>query len=282
MKKNHLLATVAIVSIISLLVLFACSKGGSTPAPPSNPCAGVTVSVTATTTDADAGTSNGGIDASATGGSGFTYSINGGAFQSGGTFSNLAAGTYSITAKNSNSCTGSASITVNAKDACAGKTITVTPTISQNADPCLNNGTATVAATGGTGFTFNVDGGAFQVSANFTNLSSGNHTFGAKEAGGCVKTSTVSVPAAAAGPKFGDVKAIIQVNCAVAGCHAGTQAPNFTVDCNIVANADLIKFRAVDQAGTPNQMPQPPRAALSQADRDKIVLWYNAGHRFTD
>jgi hypothetical protein len=282
MKKNQLFVTLAIVGFISLFVLYACSKGGSSPTPPPNPCSGVTITVTATTTDADAGTSNGAIDASASGGTSFTFSINNGAFQNTGTFSSLAAGTYTITAKNTSGCTGSASITVNAKDACAGKTITVTPTVSQNADPCRNNGTVTVTATGGTGFTYNVDNGAFQASGDFTNLSSGNHTFAAKEAGGCAKTSTISVPAATAGPKFTDVKAIIQVNCAIAACHGGTQAPNFTVDCNIVAFGDLIKFRAVDQAGTPNQMPQPPRAALTQAERDKITLWFNAGFHYTD
>ena len=58
--------------------------------------------------------------------------------------------------------------------------------------------------------------------------------------------------------------------------------PNFTIDCNIVANADLIKTRAVDGANTANQMPQPPRAALAQTDRDKITAWITAGKHFTD
>ena len=282
MKKNQLIVSLTIIGVISLFVLYACSKGGSSPTPPPNPCSGVTVSVTATITDSDPGSANGGIAASATGGSGFTFSINNAAFQNSGTFSNLAAGTYSVTAKNSNGCTGSSNITVNAKDLCAGLTVTISPTVNQNADPCRNNGIATVTAAGGTGFTYNVDNGSFQASGNFIGLTAGDHTFGAKESGGCVKTSVLNVPQAAAGLKFSDVKAIIQVNCAIPSCHGGTQAPNFTIDCNIVANGDLIKFRAVDQAGTSNQMPKPPRAALSQADRDKITLWFNAGFHYTD
>lgn len=55
---------------------------------------------------------NGTITATATGGSGFTYSIDGTNFVSSGTFATLAPGAYTITAKNSNGCTGSKSFTV--------------------------------------------------------------------------------------------------------------------------------------------------------------------------
>jgi hypothetical protein len=281
MKKSQLLFTFSIIVLISVAMFAACSKSSSGTAAP-DPCAGIAISVTATTTDADAGTPNGSIAATATGSTGFTFSLNSGSFQASGSFSNLAAGTYTVTAKNATGCTGSASITVNQKDACAGKTITVTPTVSQNADPCAPNGTVTVTATGSTGFTYNVDGAAFQASATFSTLTAGNHTFGAKDNAGCVKTATINVPAITAGAKFTAVKTMMQANCAVSGCHNGTQSPNFTDDCTIVANADLIKFRAVDQAGTSNQMPQPPRAPLTQADQDKITAWFSAGHHFTD
>ena len=206
MKKVKLLYAVPVVSFFLAIVFNACSKSGgdSTPA---NPCAGVTVVVSITPTPADAGSSNGSIVASATGGTGFTYSINNGAFQASGTFNNLAAGSYTVTAKNANGCSGSSSATIVTKTtACTG-----TP-----------------------------------------------------------------------GPLFTAVKAVITTNCAVSGCHNGTQSPNYTVDCTIVDFADLIKQRAVDQAGTATQMPQPPRAALSQADRDKITAWITAGKHLTD
>jgi len=54
------------------------------------------------------------------------------------------------------------------------------------------------------------------------------------------------------------------------------------VECTIVEQAASIKARAVDQAGTATQMPPPPRAALSVAERQKITEWVAAGGRFTN
>jgi len=196
-----------LLSLYATLFITSCSKSGGNSAP-ADPCAGVTVTIALAVTATDAGASTGAITATGAGGTGFTYSINNGAFQASGSFSNLAAGKYTITAKNANGCTGSTSGTVVAKTvSCAGQ-----------------------------------------------------------------------VP----GPLFTAVKTIITNNCAVTGCHNGSQAPNYTVDCTIVDYADLIKNRAVDNAGTSQQMPQPPRAPLSQADRDKISAWITAGKRITD
>jgi hypothetical protein len=205
MKKRPCLYLVIIFLFFSALIFNACSKGGGTATPP-NPCAGITITVSGTPADADAGVSNGSITATASGSTGFTFSLNNGTAQASGTFSNLAAGSYTITAKNTNGCSGSSIIIVSKKNACAG-----TP-----------------------------------------------------------------------GPDFIAVKAITATNCAVTGCHNGTQAPDYTVDCNIVDYGTLIKQRAVDQAGTATQMPQPPRAALLQADRDKITAWITAGGHITD
>jgi hypothetical protein len=81
-----------------------------------------------------------------------------------------------------------------------------------------------------------------------------------------------------AGPKYQAVKALISSNCALSGCHAGTQAPNFTDDCNIINNRLLIKARAVD--GIPSFMP--PTGPLPISERNKITDWINAGGRYTD
>ena len=188
----------------------SCSKGDGNDPPP-DPCAGVTVSVTGSTGSATTGQNNGSITVSASGGSGFTYSLNNGAFQSAGTFNNLAAGTYTVVARNSSGCTGSAQFTVT--------------TGSGTTNPC--NGTP--------------------------------------------------------GPLFTAVKAVIQANCV--SCHNAGNAQggrNWEVDCNIVNGKANIKTRAVDQAGTASQMPQPPNPALSAADRQKITDWINAGGAITN
>jgi uncharacterized membrane protein len=201
-----------VASVFIVTVYTSCSKGGGDNTPePANPCLGVTVAVTAAITPATTGQSNGIITASATGGSGFTFSSNGTTFQSSGTFSNLAAGNYTITAKNSNGCLGSATfaVTSTAPSACSGT----------------------------------------------------------------------------AGPLFLAVKAVVQANCAVSGCHNAITTQNginFSNDCDIVTQSARIKVRAVDQAGTTNQMPQPPRAALSVTGQQKITDWVAAGGGFTN
>lgn len=205
--KSKAFSLLTLLSFVALLYT-ACSKGDDEP---NDPCAGVTVSVTGTPTNATTGQSNGSIAVSATGGSGFTYSLNGGAFQSGATFGNLAAGTYTVVAKNANGCTGSAQVTV---------------------------GTGT---TGG---------------------------------GECSGT---------AGPLFTAVKAVLQANCV--SCHNASNSQggmNWAVDCNIVTNRARIKARAVDAAGTANQMPPPPNPPLSTADRQKITDWIAAGGNFSN
>ncbi len=273
------------IAVVFIIINSCGSKGGGVPP---NPCAGVTITVNGTATNSSsAGNSDGSIAASATGGSGFTFSINSGAFQSSGNFNGLAAAAYTVTAKDSRGCTGTKSFTVSANDVCAGLTFTVggTPTSST---PCLTtpNGSITVTTSGtGSGFTYNMNGGAFQASATFNNLAANTYTMGAKETGGCVRTASITVNATAAGTLFAAVKVIINTNCTSAGCHSGA-APqggmDFTQDCQIVANRDRIKVRAVDQANTSNQMPQPPNPALSVANQNAIVNWINAGGQFNN
>ncbi len=194
----------SIVIITLVLVTYACSKGGDSGGGQTDPCAGVTVNVTGNITDADAGQSNGSIIASATGGSGFTFKLGNGNFQSSGTFSNLAKGSYTITARNANGCSGSISFQVNEKSSCTG-----TP-----------------------------------------------------------------------GPKFTEVKALVQTRCAISGCHTGASPAgtlNLSVDCNIVNNKSNINVRAV----VIGDMPQ-SGGPLSAAEKQKITDWINAGGRLTD
>lgn len=272
-------------SIAFLLIVIAtytsCSKGDYQGNPP-NPCAGVTVTVDGTVTGANTGQSNGSITATAAGGSGFTFKLGSGAFQSSGTFNNLAAGTYTITAKNSNGCEGSASFTVASINVCNGVNITVAAA-PVSATPCASaDGSITVTASGSTGLTYSINGTSFQQGNVFNNVAAGNYTITVKDANGCTQTASTTVGSKAAGTLFSAVKTIIQNNCT--SCHGGSSPSggrNFTVDCNIVSAAALIKTRTVDQAGTATQMPQ-GAPALSTQDRQKITDWVTAGGRYTD
>lgn len=88
-----------------------------------------------------------------------------------------------------------------------------------------------------------------------------------------------------AGPLFTDVKNVLQANCALSGCHAGSNPQNgidFNNDAHIIAQKSRIKLRAVDEAGTSNQMPPPPSPSLSAADQKKITDWITAGGELAD
>jgi uncharacterized protein (DUF2141 family) len=286
MRKNFLPPFIW-VSIVAVIYV-SCSKGGDSGGggytnPPPNPCTGVTISVSANVTGANAGQSNGSITAAATGGAGFTYKLGTGAYQSSGTFNNLAPGSYTITAKNSNGCEGSASFTVATINACNGVAITVSNTAT-TATPCgAPNGTITVTAAGSSGLTYSINGTSFQSSNVFNSLSPGNYTVTVKDANGCTQAATTTLGATAAGPLFTAVRQLIQNNCV--SCHSGptpAAGRDWSVDCNVVANSAAIKTRAVDQAGTATQMPQVPNAALSVEDRQKITAWINAGGNYSN
>jgi SprB repeat len=181
--------------IAIVVVIYSCSKGDTTTTP-ADPCAGVVVTVNGTTGNPTSpGATDGSITATAAGGSGFTFSLNGGAFQSSGSFANLAAGSYTITAKNANGCSGSASFTLTAPNLCAGVTITVTGTVTNPTSAVATNGSIVAAATGSTGLTFNINGGAFQASGTFNNLAAGVYTISAKNGNGCTGSANFTLTA---------------------------------------------------------------------------------------
>jgi hypothetical protein len=78
-----------------------------------DPCVGKTIKITTVVTNVAACVGNGSIKATATGSTGFTYKLNlGGAYQTDDSFGNVAAGTYTLFAKDAGGCEQSISVTV--------------------------------------------------------------------------------------------------------------------------------------------------------------------------
>ncbi len=101
--------------LVTTLVLFtACGSGDDESPTPSNDCTvNPVVGVVASKTDAGAGQANGSVTINATGGSGtYMYAIDGGTFQNSRVFSDLAAGSYTITVEDSNGCSVNVPVTV--------------------------------------------------------------------------------------------------------------------------------------------------------------------------
>ena len=194
MKLFNFTSSALCFFLATILISGSCGKGG-TPPPP-NPCSGITVVVSGTTTNPTTLTgSDGSIAVTATGGSGFTYNLNGGAFQASGNFTGLAAGSYTISAKNSNGCTGSAVFTLVGTNPCTGVTIAVTGTTVNPTSTAVSNGSISATATGSSGFTFSLNGGAFQASGNFVNLAVGSYTVVAKDLNGCTGSTVFTLTA---------------------------------------------------------------------------------------
>ena len=145
--------------------------------------------VTATVINTTCGNNSGSINATATGATApYQYSIDGTTFQASGIFTGLAAGVYTVTARDVNGCKNTTSVTILNSN---GPAVNFTAT---NADCGSNNGTITITATGGTApYTYSNNGVTFQNSNFFTGLTGGTYTITVKDANGCTNAVVVTI-----------------------------------------------------------------------------------------
>ncbi|MBC7946407.1 MAG: gliding motility-associated C-terminal domain-containing protein [Chitinophagaceae bacterium] len=144
------------------------------------------------------GATDGSITVTPTSGSGpYTYSLNGGAYQSSNVFSGLTSGTYSILIKEAGLCT-SAPIAVTIA---AGVALTGTATFTPTSCPGVNNGTITATPSGSNPgpFTYALDGGTPQAGSTFTGVNAGSHNIVIRTASGCVSANIPVTVTAGAG-----------------------------------------------------------------------------------
>src|SRR5207248_1571246 len=160
----------------------------------------VSSSISSQTNVACFGGSNGSVTVAGSGGTGpYTYAIDGVTFGNSGTFSNLAAGSYTVTAKDANGCTTIQPVTITQPAAAVSASIS-----SQTNVACFggSTGSVTVAGSGGTSpYTFSKDGTTFGNSGTFGSLAAGSYTITVKDANGCTTTQPVTItqPASALG-----------------------------------------------------------------------------------
>jgi len=186
-------------ALLALIITGSCKKSGS-----DDPCSGVNITLTAVVTNSDG--TNGRVNATATGSTGFTYSKDGAAYVASGDFTNLAPATYNITAKDANGCTGTQAFTV-----AATKTYYITRNtwkfqsatasgfgdVSSFLQACQKDNILTFAGTAGTGtgtldegptkcnagdpqtspFTWNFQSNESQLFVSATLFTSGSNTF---------------------------------------------------------------------------------------------------------
>jgi hypothetical protein len=141
--SNRLFNSISLIVLTICATLFSsCSKSDSSPTPalsPEDMCARKTIVITATPSATLACSSTGSITVSAAGSSNFTYKLNNsGVYQSSGTFSNVAAGDYTIFAKDGSGCEKSTAVTVTSS--AAGTLFTaVKNLVAAKCQSCHNN-----------------------------------------------------------------------------------------------------------------------------------------------
>lgn len=145
--------------------------------------------IATTITNTSCGNNTGSINATASGTtSPYTYSIDGISFQASGIFNGLAAGVYTVTARDANGCKSTVVVTIVNTN---GPSLTYTST---NSDCGNNNGSITAAAAGGTApYTYSINGVTFQAGNFFTGLTGGNYTLTVKDANGCSNAVVVTI-----------------------------------------------------------------------------------------
>lgn len=214
--------------------------------------------------DSDCALKNGSIEVNATGGTGsYMFRLGDGEPQTASVFLNVGPGVYEVFAVDDNNCTGTLQAQVGNKD---GFNFTIQTT---DAGCKSSNGVATVVAFDGVEpYQYQIDGSAFSGNNVFANLSPGSHAVVVRDDTGCELTQTIKLKS---GISYStSIKSIIDTNCAITGCHNGTQFPDFRRFENVQQNAGQIKTLTGNRT-------MPENGSLTQTEIDMIACWVDDG-----
>ncbi|QEC56098.1 T9SS type B sorting domain-containing protein [Flavisolibacter ginsenosidimutans] len=158
-----------------------------------------TLQASAATTNITCTQASGSVSVTAGGGtSPYQYSLDGGTYQSGNSFSSLSLGAHKVTVKDAGGCT----FEVNFNITQVASTLAATASVT-NAFCGQPNGSVTVQATGGApGYTYSLDNGSFQTANTFGNLTAGSHKITVKDNAGCVVDVAFTITQSATVPNL--------------------------------------------------------------------------------
>ncbi len=199
----------------------------------------------------------------------YLYRLNDGDFGENNVFTDLGAGNYTVQAIAQNTQCVSEPIEVSIENEDGIRISLIEKSDSECGE---NTGTIIVNQEDGVEpIEYLINGAETQDSPDFTGLSSGEYTILARDANGCAaELSGIEINTNISFSN--DVKPIIATNCAVNGCHNGTQSPNFTMDENIFQNASRIRNRTGSGA-----MPPAGRPDLTEDEIQAIACWVDGG-----
>ncbi|MEQ6165696.1 hypothetical protein AAOE16_00760 [Ekhidna sp. MALMAid0563] len=207
----------------------------------------------------------GSFEVSASGGEApYEYSIDGVEFHESSVFSGVFAGTYIILVKDNQACVSEVSFTLESEP--TGITLNLTST---NTTCGLTSGSVEANASGGTGsLMFSINQSTFSEETSFPNLAQGDYTVTVKGEEDCEVSKTIQVKTNTS--LTTDIMPIIQNDCAITGCHNGSQNPRLTTEEEVIQNAGRI--RSETQART-----MPRDRTLSEGEIQLIACWVDDG-----
>ncbi len=212
------------------------------------------------------GANDGSITLIANGGSGvYEFQLNNNGFLGANEFNNLGSSIYTITARDVDTgCEISQQVTIDNEDGFSVNNISIT-----ESDCDTPNGTITIEVQDAVGNVSYSLGGTSQNENTFTGLEADTYDITIRDETGCEVIlrdlevlSNISL--------MDDIQPIISTNCAISGCHDGSQSPNLSTRDGIVSNSGRIQSRT--SAGT-----MPPSGPLPQGQIDAIICWVDSG-----
>jgi hypothetical protein len=236
--------------LVCLLVFDRCAYNDLNELQTNVDCTASTLSVTLSSTQ-DASTCrsiDGKLTVFAAGGEApYDFSVNGGSYQTGNEFSNLAPGAYTVAVKDKNNCIKTLDVIIDA----ANSTLAVSYQATGDTQCASHNGSVTVTASGGQApYLFQINAQGFGATNIFSALKSGQHLVIVKDAADCQRVVSVLVPRNSTGTSYSAmIKSILQENCTSSGCH-GTNSGNgdWTNYTKVKEKASLIKTRTSNKS----------------------------------
>ncbi len=140
----------------------------------------------------------------------FDFQLNGGTWQSSGVFLDLLPGNYTILLRDGAGCLHSSNYTISAAPGAMDSLVAIVPAT------CIAGGQISVSAVSGTApFDFQLNGGSWQPSGNFSDLPPGNYAITLRDAAGCIDTGNYLV--AAPPPALDSLLSIVSATCIAGG-----------------------------------------------------------------
>lgn len=252
-------------SILVGLILWSC---GSDPEPVDCTKSGPIISLGTVINAASCNIPDGSISVSASGGKEpYLFTVSNLPGQAEGKFSNLAAGSYTVTVTDANACSATVeNVSIKASDFKFS-------TVLVGDSDCLGaNGQITISVEQlNPPYKYRMGSGSFSESNVFTGLASGVYGFTVQDNTGCSVLLSVTVPRASTGTSWeSDIRPIIVKSCATSGCHDGSSRTDLRIFENAKVHAAAIKSKTRDRS-------MPREGTLNQNEIDLISCWVDDG-----